>query len=37
MGTTTKGAIPSTTREGGFVAIDKKRNPRTTTTKNCIT
>ncbi len=37
MGTTTKGAIPSTTREGGFAAIDKRRNPRTTTTKNCVT
>ncbi len=36
MGTIAKGAIPSTTK-GGFVAIDKRRNPRTTTTKNCAT
>jgi hypothetical protein len=37
MGTTAKGAIPSTTREGGFVAIDKRRNPRITTTENYAT
>jgi hypothetical protein len=32
MGITIKGAIPSTIREGGFVAINKRRNPRITTT-----
>jgi len=26
MGTTTKGAIPPTTREGDFATIDKKKN-----------
>ncbi len=27
MGTTTKGAIPSIVREGGFAVTDRKRNP----------
>jgi hypothetical protein len=31
MGTTTKGAILSTAREGGFAIADRKRNPRITT------
>jgi len=26
MGTTTKGAMPPTTKEGDFATIDKKRN-----------
>jgi hypothetical protein len=35
MGITTKGAIPSTIREGGFVTTDRRRNPRITTIENC--
>jgi hypothetical protein len=34
MGTTTKGAIPSTIREGGFAVVDGRRNLGTTT-ENC--
>jgi hypothetical protein len=37
MGTIAKGAIPSTIKEGGFATIDKRRNPRTTTTANYAT
>jgi hypothetical protein len=36
MGTKTKGAIPSTIKEGGFVVVDGIRNLGTTTTKNCV-
>jgi hypothetical protein len=36
MGTTIKGAIPSTIRKGGFV-VANGRNSRTTTNENCAT
>jgi len=31
----TRGAIPSTTREGDFVVGDKRRNAIATTIENC--
>jgi hypothetical protein len=35
MRITTKGAIPSTARKGGFVAIDIRRNLGIATIENC--
>jgi hypothetical protein len=35
MGITTKGAIPSIARKGGFVTIDIRRNLGIATIENC--
>ncbi len=37
MGTTTKGVIPSTVREGGFVVVDERRNLGIATIENFAT